>query len=107
MKYAVIKTGGKQYLVKKGDILQIEKLSLKEGRNLNFKELFLIFDKNKVQIGRPLVKGANVEAKILTHGKGKKISVVKYKPKTRYHKKTGHRQPYTKIKILKVRTTGK
>ena len=102
MKLAVIRAGGKQYLVKKGDILQIEKVPFKEGQSLNFEEVLLVFDKGKVQIGSPLVKGANVEAKILTHGRGKKISLVKYKPKIRYHKKTGHRQPYTKVKIIEI-----
>lgn len=101
--HTVIKSGGKQYLVKKGDIIKIEKLEGNEGEKISFKEVLLTFDlkKNQIEIGNPGLK-INVEAEILEQGRGKKITVIKYKPKTRYHKKRGHRQYYTKIKILTI-----
>ena len=100
---AIIKTGGKQYLVKEGDIFKVEKLLGQAGDKISFKNPLLTFDldKSEVQVGQPQLK-SEVKAEILEQGKGKKIKIVKYKPKVRYHKKTGHRQPYTKIKILKI-----
>lgn len=100
--FAVIKTGGKQYLVKQGDIIKIEKLDGKPGKKISFKDVLLVFDKKgKTQVGRPKLK-ISIDAEILEQGRGKKIKVIKYKPKTRYHKKTGHRQYYTKVKITKI-----
>jgi len=101
--FAVIKTGGKQYLIKKGDILRIEKLEEEVGKKISFKEVLLCFDdKNgKVEIGKPHLK-IQVEAEILAQDKAKKIKIIKYKPKTRYHRTQGHRQPYTEIKILSI-----
>jgi large subunit ribosomal protein L21 len=101
---AVIKTGGKQYLVKQGDNLQIEKLEAKVGSKVLFKDVFLCFDsekKSEVEIGKPNLK-IKVEAEIISQEKGKKIKIIKYKPKVRYHRENGHRQPYTQIKILKI-----
>lgn len=100
---AVIKTGGKQYLVKKGDILRIEKLDEKVGKKIFFKDVFLCFDDKKkdVEIGQPTLK-TKVEVEVLAQEKAKKIKVIKYKPKTRYHRTRGHRQPYTEIKILSI-----
>jgi large subunit ribosomal protein L21 len=95
---AVIKTGGKQYLVKEGDKLKIEKLEGNEGDTLKLEEVLLAGEK----IGQPLVKGAYVEAKVLKQGKADKILVIKYKPKTRYRKAVGHRQRFTEIKIEKI-----
>lgn len=99
----VIKTGGKQYLVKQGDIFRIEKLEQKVGKKILFKDVLLCFDNKKsgFEIGKPHLK-LKVEAEILAQEKGKKIRIIKYKPKTRYHKKQGHRQLYTKVKILKI-----
>ena len=101
--FAVIKTGGKQYLIKKGDILRIEKLEEKVGKKISFKEVLLYFDdkKRKVEIGKPHLK-IQVEAEVLAQDKAKKIKIIKYKPKTRYHRTQGHRQPYTEIKILSI-----
>ena len=101
---AVIKTGGKQYLVKPGDKIKIEKIKGKEGKEITFKEVLLLEKNKKVEIGTPLVKGAKVVAKILAQGKGKKIIVFKYKPKTRYKVKKGHRQLYTEVEINKIIT---
>ena len=102
MSLAVIKTGGKQYLVKKGDKIKIEKLKGKEGDNVKF-ETLLTTDENgsKIEVGKPTLK-SKVEAKILKQDRAKKILVVKYKNKTRYKRRIGHRQPFTQVEITKV-----
>lgn len=101
---AVIKTGGKQYKVKEKKIIKIEKLDAKVGDKVEFSEVLLTADDNGkgVKIGQPLVEGAKVSAKVIENGRDKKIEVVKYKPKTRYKKVVGHRQPYTKVEIVKI-----
>lgn len=101
---AVIKTGGKQYLVKPGDKIKIEKIAGKEGKEITFKEVLLLEKNRKVEIGTPLVKGVKVVGKILSQGKGKKVIIFKYKPKTRYKKKAGHKQPFTEAEIIKIET---
>ena len=100
MKIAVIKTGGKQYKVTKGDKIKVEKLDGKQGKSINLDAL-LIADGDKVEVGTPRTK-TKVEAKILRQGRAKKIRVVKYKSKTRYHKVYGHRQHFTELEITKV-----
>ena len=100
--FAVIRTGGKQYLVSPGDKVKIEKLDKEEGKEITFTDVLLLEKNNKLEIGDPKVKGAKVVAKILKQDKAKKIIILKYKPKTRYKKKTGHRQPFTEIEILKI-----
>jgi len=102
-KIAVIKTGGKQYLIKQGDILSVEKIEGQEGDKIFFEDVLLFVDskQRKTAIGRPTL-GVNVEAEIISQFKGKKVSIVKYKPKIRYCKKQGHRQLCTKIKIIKI-----
>jgi len=99
---AIIKTGGKQYLVKPGDKIKIEKIAGKEEKEITFKEVLLVEKNKKVEIGTPLVKSAKVIGKILSQGKAKKIIIFKYKPKTRYKVKKGHRQPFTEVEILKI-----
>lgn len=99
--FAIIKTGGKQYQVKEGEVLTIEKLPQKAGDKIVFDKVLLI-DGEEVKIGQPLVSGAKVEAEILEQKRGPKIKVIKYKPKVRYHRKKGHRQSLTKVKILKI-----
>ncbi len=112
---AVIKTGGKQYLVSPGQKIKIEKIEGKEGKEITFKEVLLVAyspsgsarlrEKNKkIEIGTPLVKGAAVVGKILKQGKGKKVIILKYKSKTRRKTKKGHRQPFTEIEITKITT---
>lgn len=102
MKLAVIKTGGKQYLVREGDKLQIEKLIANESDVINFDNVLLISD-NDVKIGAPKVENAKVTAKVLKQGRGKKIIVFHYHSKTRYKKKAGHRQPFTEVEILEIK----
>jgi len=101
--FAVIKTGGKQYLVSPGDKIKIEKLDVEEKKEIVFDEVLLVVkDKKNVKIGDPLVKGAKVKAKVIKQDKAKKIIIFKYKAKKRYQKKKGHRQPYTEVEILKI-----
>ncbi len=97
--YAIIKTGGKQYRVEEGQIIKIEKLSAEEGDNVEFDQVLALSDDSGFRPGSPLVDGASVKGKVIEQGKNKKIVVFKYKPKIRYRKKTGHRQPYTKVLI--------
>tara|TARA_Y100000310_G_scaffold300321_1_gene335916 strand:+ start:2240 stop:2551 length:312 start_codon:yes stop_codon:yes gene_type:complete len=99
---AIIKTGGKQYKVSPGDKIKIEKIVGKEGKAISFKDVLLVEKSKKLEIGTPVVKGAKVSAKILSQGKGDKVIVFKYKPKTRYKKKTGHRQLFTEVEITKI-----
>lgn len=99
---AVIKTGGKQYLVSPGDKIKIEKVNKKEGQEITFKEVLLVEKGRKLEIGNPFVKGAKVMGKVLSQGKAKKIIVLKYKSKTRYSVKRGHRQPFTEVEIAKI-----
>jgi len=101
--FAVIKTGGKQYLVSPGDKIKIEKLDIEEKKEIVFDEVLLVVkDKKNIKIGDPLVKGAKVKAKVIKQDKAKKIIIFKYKAKKRYQKKKGHRQPYTEVEILKI-----
>ena len=100
MQFAVIKTGGKQYKVAEGDVLRVEKLDSKDG-NVVFENVLLVVN-GEVKLGKPVVSGAKVSAKVLEEGKGEKKMVFKFKSKTRQHKKKGHRQPYTKIQITKI-----
>jgi len=101
---AVIKTGGKQYLVSPGQKIKIEKLDAKEGREVTFKDVLLLEKGGKIEIGNPLVEGAKVAGKIISEGKGKKVIVFKFKAKTRYRVKRGHRQPFTEVEITKIET---
>lgn len=99
--FAIIKTGGKQYKVREGDVLSIEKLESKNGEVV-FEDVLLIVDGADVKVGTPAVPGARVVAKVIEEGKGKKKMVFRYKSKTRQHKKKGHRQSFTKIQITKI-----
>jgi|SRR3989339_211641 len=101
MKLAVIKTGGKQYKVAEGQKVKIEKLAVEVGQSVEFDEVLLIADGAKLEVGTPTV-AKKVTAKVLSAGKAKKIRVEKYKPKVRYHKVYGHRQPFTEVQIEKI-----
>lgn len=102
MKSAIIKTGGKQYRVQEGDEIKVEKLDYKEGEIVKFDRVLLVDEDDDTQIGRPFVEDATVKGEVLEQGKGEKIIVFKYRPKERYKKKKGHRQPYTKVKIEEI-----
>jgi large subunit ribosomal protein L21 len=101
---AVIETGGKQYLVKPGDKIKVEKLEAEEGKKLTFEPLLVADDEDKeVKVGTPIVKGAKVTAVVKRIGRSRKVEVVKYKPKVRYHKLNGHRQHFTEIQIEDIK----
>ncbi|MCK8825611.1 50S ribosomal protein L21 [Fuchsiella alkaliacetigena] len=97
--YAIIETGGKQYKVEEGQVLEVEKLAVEEGEEVLFDSVKAVSGEKGFQVGQPTVEGAQVKAKAIEQGKGDKIIVFKYKPKNNYRKKTGHRQPYTKVVI--------
>ena len=99
---AIIVTGGKQYKVNEGDTLFIEKLEAEAGQTITFDQVLAILDGDKATFGAPVVEGAKVEATVVKNGKGKKVRVYKYKAKKGYHKRQGHRQPYTKVEIGKI-----
>ncbi len=103
MAFAIIRTGGKQYKVTEGQTLRIERVPVKEGEVLDL-DVLLVADAEgaAVKIGQPLVSGAKVTARVVEHGRGEKVDVVKYKPKIRYKKRVGHRQNFSSIKIEKV-----
>lgn len=100
--YAIIETGGKQYKVSEGDVIFIEKLSNEVGESIDFERVLAVSKEDSLKLGSPVVAGVKVNAKVLSHGKGSKIIVYKYKSKKGYHKKQGHRQPYTKVQIEKI-----
>ncbi|MBI2042360.1 MAG: 50S ribosomal protein L21 [Candidatus Nealsonbacteria bacterium] len=101
---AVIKTGGKQYLVKPGQQIKIEKLEEKAGSEAHFSDVLLVEKNKKLEIGNPLVSGAKVTSRVISHGKGEKVIIFKYKAKKRYKVKKGHRQPYTLVEITGIET---
>ena len=99
--YEIIETGGKQYKVEQGDVVFVEKLGVEEGETVTFDKV-LVVGGDDVKVGTPYVDGASVEASVVKNGKDKKIIVYKYKSKKGYHKKQGHRQPYTKVEIKAI-----
>lgn len=100
--FAVIKTGGKQYIVRPGQKLKIEKLDAKEGGKVSFDEVLLVVDGDKVEIGMPHLKGARVEAEVAEQGRDRKKIIFKYHSKSRYRKFKGHRQPFTEVEIKEI-----
>ena len=99
--YAIIATGGKQYKVAEGDIIKIEKLGVEAGETVTFDKVLAV-NNGELSIGCPTVEGATVTATVVKEGRGKKVIVYKYKRKTGYHKKNGHRQLFTQVKIDKI-----
>ena len=99
--YAIIATGGKQYKVSEGDIIKVEKLGVAEGETVTFDQVLAVSD-GTLNVGTPTVAGATVTASVVREGKDKKVIVYKYKNKTGYHKKNGHRQLFTQVKIEKI-----
>ena len=105
MEFAVIKTGGKQYRVSKDSLVSIEKIKgeFKKGDKISFDNVLLVDDGKDTTIGTPYIKGAKVEAEIVQIGRTRKVLVVKYKQKSRYLRRNGHRQPFFKVKILSIK----
>ena len=102
MNIAIVKTGGKQYIVNDGAVLTVEKLPQTKDGKITFSEVLLTDDGKKVNLGNPTISGAEVVADFIAEGKGQKIRVLKYKNKVRYKKTIGHRQQFTKVKVAKV-----
>ncbi len=100
--YAIIATGGKQYQVKEGDVIYVEKLDAEVDGTVELNSVLAVGKEDGLVVGKPVVEGANVVAKVLAQGKAKKIIVFKYKRKKDYRRKQGHRQPFTKIQIEKI-----
>ena len=100
--YAIIETGGKQYRGSEGDVIRVEKLEIADGETVKFEKVLLVANEGNINVGKPYVDGAVVEAVVENQGKAKKIIIFKYKAKKDYRKKQGHRQPYTQIKIEKI-----
>lgn len=105
MEFAIIETGGKQYQVKSGDILKIEKMpgTFKKGDSITFDKVLLVDNGSDTTIGNPYISGAAVKATFEEEGRNKTVEVVKYKQKSRYLKRNGHRQPYFKVKIDSIK----
>ena len=101
--YAIIESCGRQYKVAEGDVVFFEKLEGEEGKKVTFDKVILVSNDKKIEVGAPYVKGIKVEGKVVSHGKGKKILVYKYKAKKNYRRTQGHRQPYTKVEITKIK----
>jgi large subunit ribosomal protein L21 len=99
--YAIIATGGKQYKVAEGDIIKVEKLGVEAGTSVTFDQVLAV-NNGELVVGNPTVANANVSATVVEEGKNRKVIVYRYKRKSGYHKKNGHRQPYTKVKIEKI-----
>ncbi|MDD3403602.1 MAG: 50S ribosomal protein L21 [Hespellia sp.] len=99
--YAIIATGGKQYKVAEGDIIKVEKLGVEAGESFTFDQVLAVSGDQMV-VGNPTVEGATVTGSVVENGRAKKVIVYKYKRKTGYHKKNGHRQSYTAVKIEKI-----
>ncbi len=104
MSFAIIETGGKQYKIAEGDVFSTEKIKeTKEGGTVSFDKVLLIDDGKTTKIGTPYIDGAVIEAEIKEEGKGKKLHIMKFKSKSRYKRRLGHRQPYSKIEIKKIK----
>lgn len=100
--YAVIKTGGKQYRVEKGDTIYVEKLPAEAGDTVVFEEVLAVGEDGKVKVGAPTVAGATVSGNVVKNGKGKKLNIITYKPKKGSVRRMGHRQPFTKVEITEI-----
>ena len=100
--YAVVQTGGKQYRVQPGDTVRVESLGGDEGDTIDLADVLMVSRDGKVTVGDPTVAGAKVTTEIVANGRDKKVIVFKYKPKTRYRRKNGHRQPFTDLKITGI-----
>jgi large subunit ribosomal protein L21 len=100
--YAIIETGGKQFKVSEGDVIRVEKLGLGAGETCKFDKVLAVTNGDSANFGAPYVKGASVTGSVIGDGKEKKVIIYKYKSKKGFHKKKGHRQPFTKVKIDKI-----
>ena len=100
--YAVIKSGGKQHRVTVGETLKVELLKAEVGASITVEEVLMVANGSEIKIGEPVVAGANVVAEVVSHGRGKKVRIVKHRRRKHYHKEQGHRQWYTELKITAI-----
>jgi len=100
--YAVIVTGGKQYRVQEGQTLKVEKLAVEAGSSLEFDRVLLVGNGDDIKVGAPVVEGAKVAAEVVTHGRGKKVNILKFKRRKHHMKRQGHRQWFTEVKITGI-----
>ncbi|WP_416885818.1 50S ribosomal protein L21 [Marinospirillum sp.] len=100
--YAVIKSGGKQYRVKEGQTLKLEKIEVATGESIQFDEVLLVSDGENIKVGAPVVAGAKVTAEVVDHGRGDKIRIIKFRRRKHHMKRQGHRQWYTEVKITGI-----
>lgn len=100
--YAVIRTGGKQYRVAEGDKLRVEKLVADEGAEIEFDQVMLLADGEQVQVGKPILNGQKVQAQVLSHGRGKKVKIIKFRRRKHHLKRQGHRQSFTEVRITGI-----
>ncbi len=100
--YAVVKTGGKQYKVTQDEYLKVEKLEGNEGDSIELDQVLMIADGDKLKIGSPMIDGGKVTATILSHGRHKKVEIMKFRRRKHHQKRTGHRQYYTEIKVTGI-----
>ncbi|HRY62419.1 MAG TPA: 50S ribosomal protein L21 [Candidatus Paceibacterota bacterium] len=108
MKFAVIQTGGKQYIVKPGDVIKVEKLTendklVPEGGKIKFDEVLLVDDEGNTKLGTPFINGSSVSSVVVSNGRGRKVITQKYKAKVRFRNKKGHRQPFTQVRIEEIK----
>jgi large subunit ribosomal protein L21 len=106
MRYAIIQSGGKQYKAVEGETLEVDLLDLEDGKKVDLGEVLMAVDGETILVGKPMVADATVAATVVAHDKGDKITVFKYKPKTRYRVKTGHRQKLTRLMIDSINVKG-
>ncbi len=104
--YAVIKTGGKQYKVSEGDYLRVEKLDAEEGATVELDNVLMLGNGDDITVGTPMIEGAHVSATVKSQGRGKKITIIKFKRRKHYRKQAGHRQSYTELEITGISSTG-
>ena len=100
--YAVIATGGKQYRVSEGAVLRVEKLDAEEGAEVEFDQVLLVGDGDKVSVGKPYIEGGKVQATVMTQGKARKVEIVKFRRRKNYRRTKGHRQQFTQVKITGI-----
>ena len=100
--YAVIKTGGKQYRVTEGEVLKVEKLNVAAGESLDINDVLLIANGEELKVGAPVIEGAKVTAEVISHGRGPKIKIIKFKRRKHHRKQMGHRQWFTELKITSI-----
>lgn len=100
--YAVIQTGGKQYRVSEGDIVKVEKLTAEEGASIDFDQILMVADGDNIKVGTPYVAGGRVTATIASHGRAKKVKIIKFRRRKHHMKQMGHRQSFTALKITSI-----